>query len=62
MLGFHIKLSNYAIIFLQVYTKLDEVNNPFAVDRIKKTDPAEYMNMTNPNPYPRFVCFITCLK
>ncbi|XP_066910668.1 stabilizer of axonemal microtubules 4-like [Clytia hemisphaerica] len=36
----------------KVYTTLGEVDNPFTVERTKKSDPAEYLNMTNPHPYP----------
>ena len=37
----------------QEYTKLGDVH-PRAQERIKKTDPAEYSNMTNPHTFSRY--------
>lgn len=52
---FYLSIYLSKTIFLRkIYTKMSDVTNPFAMERIKKQDPAEYTNMINPDPYPRY--------
>lgn len=46
-----LKLPNQFLI--QVYTNLEDLKNPDAIGTIKKSNPAEYINLMYPSQFPR---------